>query len=180
MDKFLKKRPASSSADGTEASSGQSSPVSTRTPSTSDSKRRKITPANKSCSTTKKGAKIAGKTLEQHRRHMGDQVKANITVEKWCIEARTHCTLRDVEAQVFRQLFIPNASSVVPDIDACDESLNSMPVIVASIQGTSSMAAIFGATKIKGGTRLGSWSADKGECIYFPATKEMRVWWTMS
>ena len=43
---------------------------------------------------------LGGKTLEQHRRAMGDRVKAKISVEKWCIEARTQATISDVEPEV--------------------------------------------------------------------------------
>ena len=32
---------------------------------------------------------------------------------------------------------------------------------------------------IRGGTRMGNWDADKMELVYFPATTELRIWWTM-
>ena len=123
-----------------------------------------------------KASKIAGKTLEQHRRAMGDRVKAKISVEKWCIEARTQATISGVEPEVFEQLIAANAVQCVPKWDrAADHE-----VVVAHMQGTESLANAFGATKIKGGTRMGSWSANKADCIYFPRNKQMRVWWTMS
>lgn len=81
---------------------------------------------------------------------MGDVVKKNITAEKWAIEARTHCTVQ-CEPEVFERLVVKNALSVVPaDYD------DSTPVVVATVTGSDSMGEIFGASKIKGGTRMGS------------------------
>ena len=121
-----------------------------------------------------KPAKIGGMTVEQHRRALGDAVKSKISVEKWAVEAKTHCAIKDVDAAVFEALVVPNAAKVTPaDFDAAS------PVVVAAIHGSAAMGEIFGKSKITGGTRCGSWSADRGEIVYFPATREMRVWWTM-
>lgn len=46
---------------------------------------------------------IAGQSLEQHRRALGDAVKRHISVEKWCIAARTHCTTK-CKTEVFQKL----------------------------------------------------------------------------
>ena len=162
---------------GRSRSCGGASKRSIRTPRMNAStKKRKM-----KSSGTKKNGKIAGKTLEQHRRAMGNVVKENIKVEKWCIGARTHCVIKDVEAEVFQKLVLVNASSVVPTFssDIRIDELQNIPVLVVSILSTDLIANVFGATKIKGGTRLGSWSADKCEIVYVPQTKEMRVWWTM-
>lgn len=75
------------------------------------------------------------------------------------------------------QLNVANAASVVPAWD--DFDIESTPVVVASIKGKAKVANILGVTKIRGGTRMGSWDADKGECTYFPESMELRVWWTM-
>ncbi|KAH8058172.1 hypothetical protein JL722_6023 [Aureococcus anophagefferens] len=54
----------------------------------------------------------------------------------------------------------PNATTVTPaDFDAAS------PVVVAAIHGSAAMGEIFGKSKITGGTRCGSWSADRGEII---------------
>ena len=98
-------------------------------------------------------------------------MKSHINVEQWCIAARTHCVTK-CELEVFRRLVVPNAVSVTPA-----EFSESTPVVVASVKAGA--ANIFGTTKLTGGTRLGSWSADKMELIFFPATKELRCWWTM-
>ena len=111
--------------------------------------------------------------LEMHRRALGDAVKAKIHVEKWCIGASCHCSTR-IALDVFRNLVVPNAADVTPAQFGMDT-----PVVVASIRGTSSAGEIFGKTKITGGTRMGSWSADKMELVFFPPTGELRVWWTM-
>ena len=42
------------------------------------------------------------------------------------------------------------------------------PVVVASVRRAAAMGEIFGHNKIKGGTRMGSWAANKGELVYFP------------
>jgi hypothetical protein len=117
--------------------------------------------------------KIAGQTLEQWRRAMGDAVKASIHVEKWCVEARTHCTV-DCAPEVFRALVEPNAASVVPPTWH-----GATPVVVANLQGSSAIGEVFGHSKIKGSTRMGGWSADRAELVYFPGEQRMRCWWTM-
>ena len=115
--------------------------------------------------------KIGGQTLEQHRRTLGDAVKRGITVEKWCVAARTATTTR-CALEVFRALVVPHADRVTPA--AFDAQT---PVVVAAV--SKGAASIFGSTKLTGGTRMGSWSADKMELVYFPGTNELRVWWTM-
>ena len=117
--------------------------------------------------------KIEGQTVEQWRRAMGDEVKRSINVEKWCVEARTHCTVEVGEA-VFRALVLPHAARVVPP--AFDAAT---PVVVAHLVGSAAIGEVFGHSKIKGSTRLGGWSADEADLIFFPAEKRMRVWWTM-
>ena len=52
------------------------------------------------------------------------------------------------------------------------------PVVVASVLHRGAVE-IFGSTKLVGGTRLGSWTANKMELVYFPPTGELRIWWTM-
>ena len=115
---------------------------------------------------------IDGKSLEQHRRTLGDAVKAHISVEKWCIAARTHCSTH-CELEVFQSLVVPNADSVTPE-----EFSEETPVVVAAL--SRGAADVFGSTKLTGGTRMGSWSADKMELVFFPPTGELRCWWTMS
>jgi len=117
--------------------------------------------------------KVDGKTLEEHRRALGDVCKYNINVEKWCIAARCHC-VTTCHPDVWRALVVPNADSVTP---AGEFSELSTPVIVASVSRHANL--IFGATKLTGGTRMGSWHADKMELVYLPPTRELRIWWTM-
>lgn len=149
MDKFLKRK-----ADSVEA------PVITPT-------------VKKAKSGSKKAGKIDGKTVEQHRRALGDLVKRNISVEKWCIGARTSIET-NTSLAVFEALVVPNATSVTPSNFG-----PSTPVVVVAVQSREDLGEIFGHSKIKGGTRMGSWTADKADIIFFPPTGEMRVWWTM-
>jgi hypothetical protein len=92
------------------------------------------------------GKKIAGKTLEQHRRAMGDKVGAGIHVVQWCVAARTSCTIEGCNIDVFRALVVPNAKDATPSLFG-----SGAPVVVASV--TQGAAAIFGSTKVTGGTR---------------------------
>ncbi len=136
-----------------------------------DSAKAKIAPKPKPAPSKPKAASSSG--LEMHRRTLGDAVKARIHVEKWCIGASCHCTTQ-ASLDVFRRLIVPNAADVTPvgfDADT--------PVVVASVRGTASAGEIFGKTKITGGTRMGSWSANKMELVFFPPTGELRIWWTM-
>jgi hypothetical protein len=118
---------------------------------------------------------VAGSTLETHRRTLGDSVKGKIEVEKWCIGARTHCNMENVDIRVFRKLFVPNAREVTPA-----EFDSNTPVVVANFDSYRNLSEVFGATKLTGGTRMGSWHANKMDVVYFPATQKMRCWWTMA
>jgi hypothetical protein len=102
-------------------------------------------------------------------------VKAVIDVGQWCVAARTSCTIEGCNIDVFRALVVPNAKDVTPMHSLFD---NETPVVVASV--TQGAATIFGSTKLTGGARLGSWSADKMELVYFQPTQQMRCWWIMS
>ncbi len=59
---------------------------------------------------------------------------------------------------MFRALVVPNCARVTPA--EWESAQVPVPVVAADVHGSASAAAIFGATKIKGGTRLGSWTAD--------------------
>jgi hypothetical protein len=64
----------------------------------------------------KKG-KVDGLTVEQHRRSMGDLLKAKIEVlggQQWGIGARCHVTTT-CSLAVFRALVVPNATKVSPE-----------------------------------------------------------------
>lgn len=108
-----------------------------------------------------KPVKIEGKTVEQHRRMLGDAVKTNINVEKWGIEART--SMEAIKSlAVFKALVVPNSDFVTPSSFSL-----STPAVVAGVRSSSALGEIFGHTKIKGGTRAGSWTADKAYFIFF-------------
>lgn len=120
-----------------------------------------------------KSNKIHGKTLEQHRRGLGDCVKKAIVVQKYAIEAKTFVTTT-TPLDVFEQLIVPNAATVTPpSFDA------STPVVVASTTSRDAIGEMFGKSKIAGGNRMQTWRADKADVIYFPPSQELRVWWTM-
>ena len=53
------------------------------------------------------------------------------------------------------------------------------PVIMASTYNSGQAGAIFGSSKISGGSRYGQWSATKVDYIYIAEKKQLRVWWTM-
>ena len=109
--------------------------------------------------------------MEQWRRQLGNSCKAKISFENWTIAARTHFTA-DFTLGAFRALIVPNAYEVHPE--NFDEST---PVVVAR---SSQPAAIFGSSKITGGSRYGTFRANHAEFIYVASTKKLSVWWTMS
>jgi hypothetical protein len=59
----------------------------------------------------KQSDKIEGKTLDQHRRALGNEVKSKIQVEKFCVEAKTSIQTKTSLA-VFERIVVPNADSV--------------------------------------------------------------------
>lgn len=163
----LKRKVADAAADDLSVSSEEHTPVTKRNRTSARKTPTRSTPS-------KKKGKIGGKTVEQHRRALGDLVKKKITVEKWTVAAHT-CMEATTSAEVFSALVVPNAASVVPaDFSA------STPVVVASVLTSKAIGEIFGHTKIKGGTRLGSWTANKADIVFYPPTGQLRVWWTMS
>jgi hypothetical protein len=112
-------------------------------------------------------------TLEAERRRLGDAVKGHISFTKWCIDARTHAVV-DIDANTFRANIVPHASSVTPA--AWDAT---SPVVVARIEGSTALGEAFGKTKITGGSRMGTWTADVCDVIFRPQTSKADLWWTM-
>lgn len=118
--------------------------------------------------------KIEGKTFEQHRRALGDKVKQQISFEKWAIAAETHVETA-MSPAVFRMLVVPSADSIVPA-----EWTVQTPVVVAHLRGSTQIAEICGASKIKAGSRVETYTADRMDIIFFPGESKARLWWTMS
>ena len=125
------------------------------------------------------GGKIDGATVEQHRRYMGDQVKSKLRVlggkGNYGIAASCHVSM-SCSVALFRNLVVPNAAKVTPP-----EFDGSTPVVLAQIDTTEQIGKIFGVSKIRDGTRLGSWSASKMDLVFLPkeASGQLRAWWTM-
>jgi len=112
-------------------------------------------------------------TLEQHRRRIGDAVKGCLSMEKYCMKADCHCTVK-ISIDIFRRLIIPHAAEVTPV-----EFTSTTPVVVALVKGSKAAGEIFGKTKIKGGNRYEQCEAEKMELVFFPSREKMRVWWIM-
>lgn len=70
---------------------------------------------------------------------------------------------------------VPNASSILPAAYSA-----SSDVIVARLTGSDAIGEVFGRSKIKGGSRMGSWTANRAEFVYYPQTGTADVWWTMA
>ncbi len=88
--------------------------------------------------------------------------------------ARLQHTTVDINEDTFRTLVVPNASRVTPaDFTAAT------PVVVARLTGSDAAGEVFGKTKIKGGSRMGTWAADAVEVVWYPAEKRADLWWTM-
>lgn len=120
-------------------------------------------------------------TAEQLRRAIGDVVKSKIEFTKYTIAARTQCTV-NMDARTFELLIKPNASRITPDPNANGGGavdLSSAPVVVARLTG-SSIGEAFGRTKVTGGSRLGTFTANKCEVIWYPSRGIADLWWTMS
>ena len=110
---------------------------------------------------------------------MGDQVKSKLRVlggqGNYGIAASCHVSM-SCSLALFRALVVPNAAKVTPaDFDG------SSPVVLAQIDSTEQIGKIFGVSKIRNGTRLGSWSASKMDLVFQPreASGQLRAWWTM-
>ena len=162
----------SSSSMGEASPNGDSIASSAATSSLSLKRLRQAPSSAGSSSATNKKRK-SGVSIEQERRRLGDAVHARITFTKWAIEARTHAKV-DLDLSTFTNLIVPNATSVTPaDFD------KDSPVVVAKVEGSDAAGEIFGKTKIKGGSRMGSWSADRVDIIFYPSEGEADVWWTM-
>jgi hypothetical protein len=87
--------------------------------------------------------KVAGETLEMHRRAVGDAVKQKIEFEKWAIHADTHTEIA-MEAEVFRELVCASAASDVPRDWSADSKIvfaNATREGIAAICGSSKFAA---------------------------------------
>lgn len=119
------------------------------------------------------GHKVNGLTLTQHQRALGDSIACNLSVQKWAVAADCHTVVK-CPLEVFRMLVVPNSGRVVPA--AFDEST---AVVVATVWGKGA-CNIFGASKLRAGTRMQTWQVSKMQLIYSPASEEMSIWWIMS
>jgi len=123
--------------------------------------------------TSKKSNKIDGFTVEQWRRQLGNKAKATISFQKWTIKAQTHFT-NPFTSEAFRALIVPHADEVHP------ANFNEKtPVIMASTNTYGKAGDIMGSSKLTGGSRYGTFHADKVDYIYVASKKELRVWFTM-
>ena len=82
----------------------------------------------------RRGGKIDGLTVEQHRRVMGDQVKSKLRVlggsGNYGIAASCHVSM-SCSIEVFRSLVVPNASKVTPA-----QFDSSTPVVLVQVDST--------------------------------------------
>ncbi len=99
-------------------------------------------------------------------------VKGSIQFAKWAIHARTHCTV-ELDASTFRANVLPHSTKVTPS-DWSEGA--SSDVVVASISGSNALGEVFGKTKITGGSRLGTWTADLADVIFYPKEGKANIW----
>ena len=120
-----------------------------------------------------KPKRIGGETVTQIKRRYGDLLKPNMRIEKWAVPAST-LVETTMEMEVFHELIVANASTITPpEFDA------STPVVVAELVYGGAVEA-FGKSKISASNRCSSSSLSSMDCIYFPATKSLRIRWNMS
>ena len=86
----------------------------------------------------RRGVKIEGLTVEQHRRALGDQVKSKLRVlggsGNYGIAASCHVNM-SCSLAVFRSLVVPNASKVTPA-----QFDSNTPVVLAQVDSTQQVA----------------------------------------
>ena len=100
-------------------------------------------------------------TLTQFRRALGDELKKRIYVKKggWSCCARTHSVMKDVPNNLFVDLVVPNATSIVPP-NISLSNLAEYEVVLATVDSTDKIGEIFGPSKIKPCKYLGGgWRA---------------------
>ena len=83
----------------------------------------------------------------------------------------------------FLSNIVPHAASVVPAAAAAGGG-PPPEVAVARIEGAAACGEAFGHSKIKGGSRMGSWSANRAECVWRRDAAggdggAAAIWWTM-
>jgi len=121
---------------------------------------------------------VDGKTIEQHRRGFGNVIKDQIKVlggrghGGWGISADCHAVF-PCSFELFRRLVAPEAMEITPSAYS-----NLTPVILAQLSEEGA-TKLFGVTKTKGGTRMGSWYISKMDITHVPSKNELRVWWIM-
>lgn len=120
-----------------------------------------------------KGKGKSGGTVEQERRRLGDAVKSRISFEKWTIAATTHVTV-DLSLSTFTALIAANAARVTPASYSAASD-----VVVARITDAAAAGEAFGRSKITGGSRMGKWSVNGCDVVFYPASSKADIWWTM-
>jgi len=140
---------------------------------TPPAKKVKKSPKPTASGSKSKKKKVGGLTVEQHRRKLGDAVKQRLSMEKYCMKADCHSTVK-LPLEMFREIVVPHACDVTPShFDA------STPVVVASVRGRQAAGEIFGKSKIRGGNRYEQCEMEKAEIVYFPTKQKARIWWIM-
>ena len=102
-------------------------------------------------------------------------MKGRISFEKWTIAAECSATV-DCSWETFLANIAPHAASVVP---APAAGAPPPEVAVARLEGAAACGEAFGHSKIKGGSRMGSWSANRAECVWRRDAGTVSLWWTM-
>ena len=90
----------------------------------------------------------------------------------WGISADCHAVF-PCSFELFRRLVAPEAMEITPSAYN-----NLTPVILAQLSEEGA-TKLFGVTKTKGGTRMGSWYISKMDITHVPSKNELRVWWIM-
>ena len=90
----------------------------------------------------------------------------------WGISSECHAVF-PCSFELFRRLVAPEAMEITPSAYS-----NLTPVILAQLSEEGA-TKLFGVTKTKGGTRMGSWYISKMDITHVPSKNELRVWWIM-
>lgn len=187
---FLDDETAEAEAMPTPSGSGDKAPSKAKKrPVPSKAKKGKVEPTRRKAKKEKQTRYSNGsdtQTLTQFRRALGDELKKRIYVKKggWSCCARTHSVMKDVPNNLFVDLVVPNATSIVPPNIGLS-NLAEYEVVLATVDSTDKIGEIFGPSKIKpcnttGSRFYGTWYADKMDLVYLPSKNELRCWWTMS
>eukprot|EP01084_Bolivina_argentea_P109756 196131_1 len=118
----------------------------------------------------KKRGAIPGVCTYQTKKDIGDALKSLVSLEKWTIPAK--CLQVRMDCVAFNHLFGEHGDITPPQYD------EDTPCVVCRLDGDNA-GNVFGKTKCRGGSRMGTFEIEKMDVVFLPSQRSARIWFAV-